>query len=144
MAPWQGLDIEAEGTGISIPLSEQINLVGGLLGHVIETQAGAETLALVEKLRGLAKRAILEDNPELRQEAAREIASLSLEDIQWLQRAFTAFFYLVNQCEQQEIIRINRERARERIGPDASRIDRSGHCRNAPARLLPGRCTNGH
>ena len=66
MAPWQGLDIEAEGTGISVPLSEQINLVGGLLGHVIETQAGAETLALVEKLRGLTKRAILEDKPELR------------------------------------------------------------------------------
>ncbi len=122
MGPWQRLDIEAEGTGISVPLSEQINLVGGLLGHVIETQAGPETLALVEKLRGLTKKAILHNNPELRHAAAREIAELNLKDIQWLQRAFTVFFHLVNQCERQEIIRINRERARnepERPRPES-------------------------
>ena len=33
MRRWQGLDIEAEGTGISTPLSEQINLLGTMLGR---------------------------------------------------------------------------------------------------------------
>lgn len=112
MDPWKGLDIETEGTGISRPLSEQINLLGALLGHVLREQAGEPVLALVEELRGLAKRAIQEEKPELRAQAAARISTLNLHEIEWLLRAFTAFFHLVNQSEQQEIIRINRERAR--------------------------------
>ena len=113
MVPWQGLDIEAEGTGISTPLSEQINLLGTMLGHVIREQAGEASFALVEELRGLCKRAILENRPDLRQAAATRIAQLSLDEMTWLLRSFTAFFHLVNKSEQQEIIRINRERARQ-------------------------------
>ena len=63
MTHWQGLDIESEGTGISAPLSEHINLMGGLLGHVIREQAGGHMLELVEELRLLAKNAILTQNP---------------------------------------------------------------------------------
>lgn len=100
------------GTGISKPLSEQINLLGEKLGQVIRAQAGTATLALVEELRGLAKRSIQEKKPDLRSEAAERISTLSLEQIEWQLRAFTAFFHLVNQSEQQEIIRINRNRAR--------------------------------
>lgn len=118
MDPWKGLDIETEGTGISRPLSEQINLLGALLGHVIREQAGEPVLVLVEELRGLAKSAIQEGKPELRAQAAARISTLSLYEIEWLLRAFTAFFHLVNQSEQQEIIRINRERAQrqQRMG----------------------------
>ena len=47
MRRWQGLDVEAEGTGISEPLSEQINLLGTMLGQVIREQAGEAMLALV-------------------------------------------------------------------------------------------------
>ena len=119
MGPWQGLDIEAEGTGISRPLSEQINLLGTLLGHVIRGQAGEDTLALVEELRGLTKRAIQERRPDLRAAAAKRIEGLSLDEIEWMLRAFTAFFQLVNLSEQQEIIRINRDRARAK--PDEGR-----------------------
>ncbi len=112
MDPWHGLEIETHGTGISKPLSEQINLLGEKLGQVIRAQAGTATLALVEELRGLAKRSIQEKRPDLRSEAAERISTLSLEQIEWQLRAFTAFFHLVNQSEQQEIIRINRNRAR--------------------------------
>ncbi len=124
MHRWQGLDVEAEGTGISKPLSEQVNLLGTLLGQVIREQAGPETFDRVEELRALCKRAIADGQPALREQAAENIARLDLDQITWLLRAYTAFFHLVNQAEQQEIIRINRERAqRSTEAPRAESID---------------------
>ena len=58
-----GLDVEAEGTGISRPLSRQVNLLGMLLGQAIRQQAGQGTLDLVEELRMLCKQAVAEDDP---------------------------------------------------------------------------------
>ena len=113
MDQWQGLNISTEGTGISTPLSEQINLLGALLGQAIRTQAGDATLAQVEDLRQTCKRASLEDRPELRAEARVLLRGLDLESIIWLLRSYTVFFHLANQAEQQEIIRINRERAHQ-------------------------------
>jgi len=108
---WQGLELASEGTGISEPLSEQINLLGSLLGQAIRDQASGETLARVEELRLLAKRAIRERDPELRRRLGERIAGLDFDEIVWLLRAFTTFFHLVNQAEKQEILRINRDRA---------------------------------
>lgn len=105
-------DLEVAGTGVSEPLSRQINLVGAMLGAAIRRQAGEGRLRLVEELRQTCKRAAQEEDPALRDEAAERIAELDLSDIGWLLRAYTAFFRLANQAEQQEIIRINRERAR--------------------------------
>lgn len=110
----QGLQIEAESTGISKPLSKQVNLLGTLLGQVIQEQAGEETLNLVEKLRKLCKQAVIQNKPELRGEASEIVAGLDLDEIVWLLRSYTAFFHLVNQAEKQEIVRINRERARHK------------------------------
>ncbi|MCY4204382.1 MAG: phosphoenolpyruvate carboxylase [Bacteroidetes bacterium] len=121
MNSWQELRFEAQGTGISVPLSEQINLLGGLLGRIIQAQASPEMLSLVEELRNLTKKAISQDEPRFRQRAIERIEGLALHEIEWLLRAFTTFFYLVNQSEQQEIIRINRERAR--LLPEVDRID---------------------
>jgi phosphoenolpyruvate carboxylase len=106
-----GLRVEAEGTGISKELSEQINLLGEMLGSVIREEAGERIFELVEELRLLCKRAANEGMPELRDRAAEVVAALDLEEIGWLLRAFTVFFHLSNQAEQQEIVRINRERA---------------------------------
>ena len=57
--------------------------------------------------------------------AAQRIKELSGEEIMWLLRAYTVFFHLVNQAEQQEITRINRERARHstREAPRTESID---------------------
>lgn len=104
---------EAEGTGISRPLSENVNLLGSLLGEAIAERAGAETLDRVEELRLLCRSAARSGDPAPREEAARRIATLSSGEIEWLLRAFTAFFHLVNQAEKHEILRINRQRARE-------------------------------
>lgn len=121
MNSWQELSFEARGTGISVPLSEQINLLGGMLGRVIQTQASPEILDLVEELRQLTKQAIARQEPRLRRRVIERIKELDLSEIEWLLRAFTTFFYLVNQSEQQEIIRINRERAR--LLPETDRVD---------------------
>jgi len=58
----QGLRIESEGTGISMPLSEQVNLLGAMLGQVIKEQAGEELLELTDRLRLLCKEADQNDN----------------------------------------------------------------------------------
>ncbi|MEX1181636.1 MAG: phosphoenolpyruvate carboxylase [Gemmatimonadota bacterium] len=104
-------DTTAEGTGISAPLSENVNLLGSLLGRIIADQAGAATLELVEELRLLCKRAHAEGSDEPRLEAERRIRGLDLDSMRWLLRAFSAFFHLVNQAEKQEILRVNRERS---------------------------------
>ena len=110
MDNWRGLKIEVEGTGITTPLSEQVHLLGTLLGHAIQQQAGDEILGLAEQLRVLCKDAAITGKEELRDRAAEIIQSLSREQIVWLLRAYTGFFNLVNKAEQREIVRINRER----------------------------------
>ena len=120
---WEGLDIRAEGTGISEPLSEQVNLLGSLLGDVLRERTGKEVFDLVEQLRTLCKEAIRQDDPKLRDEALAIIRDLTEDVLGWLLRTYTAFFHLINQAERQEIIRINRERARRASGL----LDEEGH-----------------
>lgn len=112
MGRWEGLDVESEGTGISRPLSEQVNLLGAMLGDAVRRAHGAEALQRIERLRGLCKSAALGENPGGLEAAAKEIETLSLEQIDDTVHAFTSFFHLVNQAEKQEIVRINRERSR--------------------------------
>jgi phosphoenolpyruvate carboxylase len=122
MSRWHGLQVETEGTGISTPLSEQVNLLGALLGRVISEQAGQEMLDLVEELRLLCKKSSQTGQASFRERAVTRIATLNNDEISWILRAYTAFFHLVNQAEQQEITRINRERAR-RSTEDTPRPD---------------------
>ncbi len=116
MSGWKGIEVESAGTGISRPLSEQVNLLGGMLGEAIRQQYGEAVLERVEALRLLCKDAETQEERAGHTAAAALIAELSLEEIGYLLRAFTTFFHLVNQAEKQEIIRINRDRARSRQG----------------------------
>jgi phosphoenolpyruvate carboxylase len=109
---WAGLDVESEGTGISRPLSEDVNLLGAMLGEAIRARYGEPTLALVEELRLLCKEAGQTDDPAALERAAARIAGLAHDPLVALLRAFGSFFHLINQAEKQEIIRVNRERAR--------------------------------
>jgi phosphoenolpyruvate carboxylase len=113
MSRWHGLHVESEGTGISQPLSEQVNMLGEMLGQAIREEAGERVFTLVEELRRLCKRAAADRDDVARDRAAEIIHGLDHEEMVWLLRSYTAFFHLVNQAEQQEIIRINRERARK-------------------------------
>jgi phosphoenolpyruvate carboxylase len=94
------------------PLSEDIHLLGDLLGSVIREQAGAEAFALEERVRDLAK--VARNGSPHAEEAAQElmclVESLDLEQIHNLIKAFTAYFGLVNLAEQHERLRVLRER----------------------------------
>ncbi len=111
MRRWSGLQIKAEGSGISKPLSEQVNLLGSLLGHAIRKQAGEEVFQDVEHLRQLCKKARETGNPSGWEEVRSLIKEMDLETLVWLIRSYSDFFHLVNKAEQQEIIRINHERS---------------------------------
>ena len=115
-----GLQNPAEGAGITPELSEHVNLLGTLLGEVIAKQYGPEMLDLVESFRTKCKKASLEEDDSIREEVVQEMSSLELDTIVTLLKAYTDFFHLVNQAEQQEIIRINREREAKST-PDAPR-----------------------
>jgi len=125
----------SEGTGISQPLSEDVNLLGGILGEAIAQLAGAPALELVEELRRLCKESSSSGDPVPRARAAALIAAQDEESLRWLSQAYVAFFHLVNQAEKQEILRINRERSRalaggqerpESIGDAVARLAASG------------------
>jgi phosphoenolpyruvate carboxylase len=116
MSRWQGLQVKSEGTGISRPLSEQVNLLGELLGQAIRDAAGERVFELVEELRLLCKAAAAEESAAGREKAQAIIARLTHEEIVWLLRSYTAFFHLANQAERQEIARINRQRERRPEG----------------------------
>jgi phosphoenolpyruvate carboxylase len=105
-----GLQAQAEGTGISAPLSRNVNLVGGLLGEVVAQRHGRPMLELIERLRLLCREAAREDDPAKRGDAARIIAEQELETLLVVLRAFTTYFHLVNKAEQLEVARINRAR----------------------------------
>ncbi len=122
MIRWQGLDIEAEGSGISKPLSEQVNLLGTLLGQAIRKQSGEETFQQVEELRSLCKLAREKGEIEYRQKVVNTLKKMDLSQLVWLIRAYTGFFHLVNKAEQLEITRINRERTIH-ANPDESRSE---------------------
>src|SRR5690606_18470485 len=102
MSRWQGLQVKSEGTGISRPLSQQVNLLGEMLGQAIREQAGEGIFNLVEDLRQLCKRAANENDPAARDRAEEIIRGLGQNELVWLLRAYSAFFHLVNQAEQQE------------------------------------------
>lgn len=110
---WQGLQIDAEGEGISADLSRDVNLVGTLLGQAIRTMAGEAEFHKVEQCRRLCKKAYQEEDESCREEVIALIKDLDERGIDWLLRSFTSFFHLVNKAEQLEIIRINRMRERK-------------------------------
>ena len=125
----------SEGTGISAPLSEDVNLLGGILGEVVARLAGQPVYELVEELRRLCKEASTSGDAGLRAQAATLIGAQDPEALRWVLQAYVAFFHLANQAEKQEILRINRERSRalaageerpESIGDAVARLAASG------------------
>ncbi len=110
MKQWKGLQIQAEGEGISPELSRLVNLLGSLLGQVIRDQAGKEVFDWIESVRTRCKQAYSTDDSGLHESVAKDLAALSTSQLEWLVRAFTTFFHLINKAEQEEIIRINRDR----------------------------------
>lgn len=141
MSQWNGIDVRAEGTGISEPLSEQINLLGAMLGDAVARLAGPPLLDLVEEVRGACKEALLQgDDDQPRQRVERRLAELDDDQLVWLLRAFGCFFNLANQAESREIVRINRERSLAGDRPESVRQQWRPWLHTASTRPQSGGC----
>lgn len=82
-------------------LRSRVKLLGKLLGEVIESQEGKETLDAVEKLRTGYIQLHEQNDPKLRAELQAFIESLSPEKIIPIIRAFNLYFSLVNLAEEE-------------------------------------------
>jgi phosphoenolpyruvate carboxylase len=93
-------------------LSDDIFLLGDLLGDVIKSQAGPDAFALEEEVRALGKE-FRAANDSAGAELAAVVHGVSIADAEMLIRAFTNYFQLVNLCEDNERIRRVQRRERE-------------------------------
>jgi phosphoenolpyruvate carboxylase len=105
-------------TAGSRTLHDDIDLLGGLLGDVVQAQEGMSAFALEERVRNLCKARRSGDQGAAGQ-LADLVAGLSIEQAAVLVRAFTSYFRLVNLAEDNE--RVRRIRARERKEAPAPR-----------------------
>lgn len=94
---------------IQSPFSNDIRLLGNLLGTIIREQHGQAAFDLVEQVRHLARARRSGDESAARQ-MADIIATLDHESRHVLIKAFSNYFQLINIAEDQQRIRVLRER----------------------------------
>jgi|FLYN01.1.fsa_nt_gi phosphoenolpyruvate carboxylase len=103
-------NIRDTATDLTTPaLSADIKLLGNLLGVVIREQHGDTAFDLVEHIRASAK-ARRKDDPEATEHMTRTIRHLSLDSKRVLIKAFSNYFQLINIAEDQQRIRVLRQR----------------------------------
>lgn len=93
----------------SSSLSRDIKLLGGLLGLVIQEQHGDDAFQLVENVRKTA-RARRSNAPDSQEKLTALIQKTTLEQRRVLIKAFGNYFQLINIAEDQQRIRVLRER----------------------------------
>jgi phosphoenolpyruvate carboxylase len=93
-------------------LSDQIHLLGDILGQTIVEQSGRGLFDLVEEVRGLAK-AHRDGNAEAGMRLLQRIEGLPLPEASGVVKAFATYFALVNLAEEEERVSVLRERERE-------------------------------
>lgn len=104
------------------PLSNDIHLLGNLLGVIIREQHGQKAFELVEDIRAIAK-ARRSGDPRATEKMLEKIRASNLDAKNVLIRAFSNYFQLINIAEDQQRIRVLRER--ERIGKNNETIERA-------------------
>ncbi|REL25001.1 phosphoenolpyruvate carboxylase [Rhodohalobacter sp. SW132] len=125
----------ATASDISKPLTDKMIALTGLLENFLENKGVTPMRELSASLPEKAAEAFDNKN-EANQELQKRISSLELGQITDLLRLTTIFFHLVNSLEQHEIIRINRERAKN--------IDQEHPRPESIAELLSGFKKNGY
>src|SRR5512143_4106084 len=106
-------------------LSEQIHLLGDLLGQTIVEQEGEPLYELVEEVRGLAKLHRAGDDAAGERLLLR-IEALPIPEARGVAKAFATYFKLVNLAEDEERVRVLRRREREAHASGASAIETIG------------------
>lgn len=93
-------------------LSDQIHLLGDLLGQTLVEQEGQPLFDLVEEIRALAK-AHRGGDAAAGERLLRRVEALPLAEARGVVKAFASYFQLVNLAEEEERVRVLRRRARE-------------------------------
>lgn len=116
MDPQPFLDLNPEAADLSAPLCADIRRLDRLLGEVVREQtpgSDPETIARLarrlEALRGGEGRSLFSELPELSDP----------ETTRRLLQGFAMLFQLLNQAEQKEILRVNRERGAAGVRPES-------------------------
>ncbi len=91
-------------------LSQDINMLGHLLGDTIRDQAGQESFDLVERIRGLSKEWRATDSVDIAEELAELCEGLGIDTAWPTLKAFTTYFHLVNLAEEHHRVRVLRAR----------------------------------
>ncbi len=91
-------------------LSEDIHLLGDLLGTIIRRLVSEQAYHLVEEVRTAAKALRIQPSVETAKSLRDRLEQLDLRDLRTLIRAFSIYFDLVNLAEQQARVRANRLR----------------------------------
>ena len=97
-----------------IPLTEDIRLLGKILGDVVREQDGDDVYGLVEQIRKLSVSFHRDANQKANQELTKLLKGLSSDSAMKVLRAFTYFSHLANLAEDRHHIR--RRVAYERMG----------------------------
>jgi phosphoenolpyruvate carboxylase len=92
------------------PLSADIHLLGNLLGQIIREQHGDDAFNLVERVRASAKARRDSTDPTRTRDLVALIDGLDLEARRVLIKAFSNFFQLINIAEDQQRVRVLRQR----------------------------------
>ncbi|MCB1961534.1 MAG: phosphoenolpyruvate carboxylase, partial [Rhodocyclaceae bacterium] len=91
-----------------LPLSEDIRLLGRLLGDTVRDQRGEATFGLVESIRQLSVRFRRDDDEDARRGLESTLDALSRDQTIDVVRAFSYFSHLANISEDQHHIRRSR------------------------------------
>lgn len=97
-----------------LPLTDDIRLLGRILGDIVREQEGKSIYDLVEQVRKLSVSFHRDANQKANQELTKLLKGLSSDDAMKVLRAFTYFSHLANLAEDRHHIR--RRVAYERIG----------------------------
>jgi phosphoenolpyruvate carboxylase len=93
-------------------LSEQIHLLGDLLGATIVEQEGHDLFERIEEVRALAK-AHRGGDAAAGERLLKRVESLPLAEARGVVKAFASYFQLVNLAEEQERVRVLHRREHE-------------------------------
>lgn len=105
------------------PRRDDVRLLGTLLGDTIREQAGADTFALVERIRQTSLRFRREQEHEARVDLEQLLAALPHEDCLLSVHAFTLFAQLSNIAEDLDQNRLEHQRRLADAPPAAGSLD---------------------
>jgi phosphoenolpyruvate carboxylase len=100
---------EMKMTDSSLPLRQDVKLLGKMLGEILLNHGGSELLEKVEKIRLMCKTLREHFDQAIYDALKEEITSLSLPMRKQVIRAFSMYFHLINAAEQNHRIRRRRQ-----------------------------------